>query len=76
MAEVSYSGYGKNEVRLMRVRCEGGKYFVTELKVNVELQLSTCKDYLRGDNSDVVATDTQKNTIMALAKQNTVRSVV
>ena len=73
MAEVSYSGYGKNDVRLMRVRKEGDKYFVTELKVNVELQLNSTVDYLKGDNSDVVATDSQKNTVMALAKQNIVR---
>ncbi len=73
MAEVSFSGYGKNDVRLMRMRREGDKYFVTELKVNVELQLNSTRDYLRGDNSDVVATDSQKNTILALAKQNSVR---
>ena len=72
MAEVAFSGYGKNDVRLMRVRREGDRYFVTELKVNVELQLSSSKDYQRGDNSDVVATDSQKNTVMALARQNTV----
>lgn len=74
MAEVSYSGYGKNEVRLMRVRRDGEKYFVTELKMNVELQLATTQDYEEGNNSDVVATDSQKNTIMALAKQNTIES--
>lgn len=74
MAEVSFSGYGKNDVRLMRVRREGDRYFVTELKVNVELQLATTKDYQRGDNSDVVATDSQKNTVMVLARQNTVRN--
>lgn len=73
--EVSYSGYGKNDVRLMRVRKEGDKYLVTELKVDVELQLGTWKDYQRADNSDVVSTDSQKNTIMALARQNTVRVV-
>ena len=72
MAEVSYSGYGKNDVRLMRVRRDGDKYFVTELKVNIELQLASTKDYQEGNNSDVVATDSQKNTVMALARQNTV----
>lgn len=76
MAEVSYSGYGKNDVRLMRVRRDGDKYFVTELKVNVELQLATTVDFKTGDNRDVVATDSQKNTIMALAKQNTVRRLL
>ena len=72
MAEVSFTGYGKNDIRLMRVRREGEKYSVTELKVNVELQLETTKDYHEGDNSDVVATDSQKNTVLALALQNTV----
>ena len=76
MAEVSFSGYGKNDVRLMRVRREGDKYFVTELKVNVELQLCTSKDYQRGDNSDVVSTDSQKNTVLALARKNVVRKGV
>lgn len=73
MAEVAFSGYGKNDVRLMRVRREEDKYFVTELKVNTELQLTSTKDYERGDNSDIIATDSQKNTVMALAKQSVVR---
>ena len=74
MAEptVSVSEYGKNAVRVMRVRREGDKYFVTELKVDIHLQLASTQDYTRGDNSDVVATDSQKNTVMVLAKQNSV----
>ena len=72
--DVSFTGYGKNDVRLMRVRREGDKYFVTELKVNTRLQLATSKDYESGDNSDVVATDSQKNTVLVLAKQNRVSS--
>ncbi len=72
MAEVSYSGYGKNDIRLMRLRRDGDKYDVTELKVNVELQLATTLDYDKGDNRDVVATDSQKNTVLVLARQNPV----
>ena len=72
MAEVSFSGFGKDDVRLMRVRRDGDKYSVTELKVNVELQLSSTKDYEEGDNRHVVATDSQKNTVLVLAKQNSV----
>lgn len=72
MAEVKFSGYGKNDVRLMRIRKDGDKYSVTELMVNVELQLSSTKDYERGDNSDVVATDSQKNTVLVLARQSSV----
>ena len=71
--EVVWSEYGKDDVRLMRVKRDGDKYFVTELKVNTRLQLSSAKDYENGDNSDVVATDSQKNTVLVLAKQNNVR---
>ena len=71
-ARVSASGFGKNDVRLMRVRKDGDRYFVTELSVSTQLQLSSVKDYERGDNGDVVATDSQKNTVLVLAKQNEV----
>ena len=73
MAEVSASGYGKNSVRLLRVRREGDWHDVCELRVDTQLELATTLDYRHGDNSDVVATDTQKNTIYVLAKRNAVR---
>ena len=75
MAEsvVTETEYGKDLVRLMRVRQEGGKYFITELRVDTRIELSSTKDYMDGDNSDVVATDSQKNTVLVLAKQNQVR---
>lgn len=72
-SEVTVTEYGKNLVRLMRVRQEGDKYFITELRVDTRLELSSHKDYLEGDNGDVVATDSQKNTVLVLAKQNQVR---
>ncbi|XP_064395105.1 uricase-like [Halichondria panicea] len=73
---VSHSGYGigKNDVRFMRVRRDGDRYYVTELWVSTELQLSTVGDYERGDNSGIVATDSQKNTVLVLAKQNEITS--
>lgn len=73
-SEVTVTEYGKNWVRLMRVRQEGDKYFITELRVNTRLELSSSKDYLYGDNSDIVATDSQKNTVLVLAKQNQIES--
>ncbi|KAL5484625.1 hypothetical protein EMCRGX_G021154 [Ephydatia muelleri] len=70
MAEVSYSGYGKNAVRVMRVKKNGSHYSICEFDVKVQLQLATDKDYTSGDNSDVVATDTMKNTVYVLAKNS------
>ena len=73
MAEVSYSGYGKNAVRVMRVKKNGSHYSICEFDVKVQLQLATDKDYTSGDNSDVVATDTMKNTVYVLAKNSAVQ---
>ena len=56
----------------MRVRRDGSWYSVCELMLSVELQLATTKDYRHGDNSDVVATDSIKNTVHAMAKKNEV----
>lgn len=73
MAEIGETPYGKNTVRVMRVRRDGDCYSVAELKVDVRLQLATNKDYRQGDNSDVVATDSMKNTVHVFAKENAVR---
>lgn len=37
--------------------------------------MSTDKDYLHGDNSDIIATDSQKNTVYVLAKKFGIKSV-
>lgn len=74
MATLQSKGYGKERVRLMRVKRDGSWYSVCELTVGVELQLITSKDYKYGDNSDVVATDSMKNTVYAMAKKNEVRN--
>ena len=72
MAALQSTGYGKSKVRIMRVRRDGNWYGVCELQLDVELQLSTVADYTGGDNSGVVATDSIKNTVHALAKKNKV----
>jgi urate oxidase len=36
--------------------------------------LSSEKDYLLGDNSDIIATDSQKNTVYVLAKKFGIKS--
>jgi urate oxidase len=47
---------------------------VKELEVSTRLTLSSQKDYLQGDNSDIIATDSQKNTVYVLAKKFGVKS--
>lgn len=62
------TGYGKNTVKVLVIRRQGSHHYIIELKADVELTLKSRKDYLSGDNSDIIPTDTIKNTVHALAK--------
>lgn len=53
---------------------KGLVHIVKELEVSTRLTLSTRKDYLQGDNSDIIATDSQKNIVYLLAKKYGVKS--
>ena len=44
--------------------------FPQELEVCTALTLNNHRDYIFEDNSDIVATDSQKNTVHVLAKQH------
>ncbi|CAL8121738.1 unnamed protein product [Orchesella dallaii] len=68
------TGYGKNHIRLLYIKRDGPTHYIKELEVNTRLTLDSKKDYLVGDNSDIVATDSQKNTVYILAKQHGVKS--
>jgi len=68
--EIVDSNYGKNWVKLLHVHRAGPVHTIREWEVCTELTLYSHKDYLHGDNSDIVATDTQKNTVYILAKNH------
>lgn len=65
---------GKSGVKLLHIKRDGPVHSIQELEVNTQLTLATKKDYLVGDNSDIVATDSQKNTVYILAKKHGVTS--
>ncbi|KAK4306085.1 hypothetical protein Pmani_022062 [Petrolisthes manimaculis] len=67
-------GYGKDNVKLLYIRREGRVHSIKEYEIKTQLTLNTDKDYLLGDNSDVIATDSQKNTVYILAKRHGVVS--
>ncbi|XP_068176554.1 uricase [Antennarius striatus] len=69
------TGYGKNSVKVLVIRRQGRCHYIIELKADVELTLRTRKDYLNGDNSDIIPTDTIKNTVHALAKLKGVKTI-
>ena len=64
--------YGKAETHMVRITKGGGDGAVHEIKdivVSVALAGDFAASHLVGDNSKVVPTDTQKNTIYAFAKE-------
>jgi urate oxidase len=61
--------YGKAEVRLVRVTRNGDRHDLKDLNVSTALRGDFAAAHLVGDNSNVVATDTQKNTVFAFAQQ-------
>ncbi len=63
--------YGKARVRVLRiVRQAGGIHAVHEVTASVMLQGDFSDAYLSDDNHQVVATDTMKNTVHALAREH------
>ncbi|XP_041134213.1 uricase [Polyodon spathula] len=69
------TSYGKNTVKLLHIRREGKHHYIKEIQVDVDLSLKTRKDYLDGDNSDIIPTDTIKNSVHALAKLRGIRTL-
>ncbi|WVY96213.1 hypothetical protein V8G54_028364 [Vigna mungo] len=62
--------HGKERVRVARVwKTPQGRHFVVEWRVGISLFSDCVNSYLRDDNSDIVATDTMKNTVYAKAKE-------
>lgn len=69
------NSYGKSGVRLTRIIRGKEKHELKEVTVAIDLQGDFAETYLTGDNSKVVATDTMKNTVYALARQHSLESV-
>lgn len=67
--------YGEAEVRLLHVDRGGARHDITDLNVSVALAGDLTDTYLTGDNSGVLATDAQKNTVYAFARKFGVRPV-
>ena len=66
--------YGKAECRLVRVTRDTPVHTVADLNVTSQLRGDFEAAHTDGDNSRVVATDTQKNTVYAFAREHGVVS--
>jgi urate oxidase len=61
--------YGKAETHVVRVTRTGPRHEIKDLTVSIALAGDFAQSHLTGDNSKVVATDTQKNTVFAFARE-------
>jgi hypothetical protein len=67
--ELGQYGFGKSHIKLLHVHRVGAFHTIREYEVDTHLRLQSTKDFIAGDNKDIIATDTQKNTVYVLAKK-------
>jgi urate oxidase len=65
---LGHNQYGKAEVRVVKITRDTDRHEIEDLNVTSQLRGDLAAAHLEGDNSQVVATDTQKNTIYAFAR--------
>ncbi|MCE7002986.1 urate oxidase [Kibdelosporangium philippinense] len=61
--------YGKAENRLVRVERDGDEHRLVDLSISTALAGDLADTHLTGANDKVLATDTQKNTVLAFARE-------
>jgi urate oxidase len=69
------NNYGKNEVRVFKVRRDSPRHEIWDLDIRVVLEGDFEAVYVEGDNTDALATDTMRNTCYALAKDHLTGSI-
>jgi urate oxidase len=74
-AKLTSDSYGKSAVRLTKVKRLPDRHELVELEVAIELTGDFARSYLTGDNSLIVATDTMKNTVYALAARHPIDAI-
>ncbi|MBA2458667.1 MAG: urate oxidase [Gemmatimonadales bacterium] len=67
-----WNGYGKAAVRLVKVDRGAARHELHDLTVEVQLQGEFGPAHTEGDNTQVLPTDTMKNTVYALARRGPV----
>ena len=73
--ELAADRYGKSAIRLVKIVRDGARHAVRDLTVDIALEGRFSRAYTDDDNTGVVATDTMKNTVYALAHQHLTSSI-
>jgi urate oxidase len=63
--------YGKGRVRVMRIHRDGDRNEVSQLNIKAMMEGDFARTYTHADNSASVSTDTIKNIVNVVARENT-----
>ena len=63
--------YGKGRVRVMRLHRDGDRHEVSQLNIKAMVEGDFARTYTHADNSGTVSTDTIKNVVNVVARENT-----
>jgi len=66
--ELAANSYGKSAIRLVKLTRLADRHVLRDLTVGIALEGDFEAAYVEGDNANVVATDTMKNTVYAFAR--------
>lgn len=72
---LSHARYGKAEVRLVKVSRRTGGHDLRDLTVGVGLEGDFAAAYVHADNTGLLATDTMRNVVYALAKEHAIDDI-
>jgi urate oxidase len=75
MPALAWNRYGKSRIRLVKVRRTRDLHELVDLTIDVQLEGAFEAVYVEGDNAPCVATDTMKNTVYAMARQDPIDHV-
>src|SRR5215207_4616789 len=71
---LGHNQYGKAENRVVRITRNGATHHIKDLNVSVSLSGDMDEVHYSGSNSNVLPTDTTKNTVYAFAKEHGIES--
>jgi urate oxidase len=72
---LSWNRYGKSRVRLVKLKRQHDPHEIVDLTIDIQLEGAFDAVYLDGDNGPCLATDTMKNTVYAMARQDPIEHV-
>src|ERR1041384_3390647 len=73
--KLGLNAYGKNAVNLSKIIRHKDRHEFRQVSVNISLEGDFETAHTQGDNTKILPTDTQKNTVYALAKEHFTSSI-